>query len=785
MMAGGEMGFTSSFAGGLVSLVDGGVSAVALAAITGAVGDDVCKGLMARMRDGVARIDDPAALPANHHFLRVLRHARLQAIGTIADETRRELSLDENGSPFLRAVTAHVGRSLKDDPNAALDPRELIAREVGRAPTNNTGVAGVRGVIDAGRALSGVFARRAPVDEAHALFTDADRIALVDLHLLVLSPARLKAAQEAGEAWAAQAPDERCALTAGLQITALAELVEALDAADIDWAAPAPAVFRRRFEGTNRGYAATLETLIHNTGDEAFNRKLAHVLAAEIRVGVEAVAQEQVRQGKEQARQGETMARVEGGQETILAEMALLRADFAAVQAQTGVSRDQAEGLLAEIETSGLPVEAFRAALFGGARELKALGEELKQRSNLHNPALEPLRLEASQAVDEGRLDAGRAALESLSREELAIAEAPLRAAAEAQARLGQLERSASRYLTAADHFARAAQMLAPIDAQAAAAQQVFEGIACTDHGQRFPDLHALKRAIASYESALLAFTRESAPLDWAMTQNGKASALLVLGERTGGPEGLAFLEAAVLAYDAALAVRTRESAPSDWAKTQNNKAAALRILGGRASGSQGLAILEAAVSAFDAALEVCTRESAASQWAGMQNNKAIALSVLAERADGSEGLGFLEKAVSAYDAALEVRTRESAPLYWAMTQNNKAIMLRVLGERAGGLEGLGFLEKAVSVFDAVLEVYTRDSAASYWAMTCENKAVALLALVKNLERDRALAALNEAEALCDGALEVYTPHMAHDMETATRVLADIRAARAALNGEA
>jgi hypothetical protein len=90
-----------------------------------------------------------------------------------------------------------------------------------------------------------------------------------------------------------------------------------------------------------------------------------------------------------------------------------------------------------------------------------------------------------------------------------------------------------------------------------------------------------------------------------------------------------------------------------------------------------------------------------------------------------------------------------------------------------------------VSSYDAALEVFPRESAPSDWAMTSENKAEALLALAQHTGRGAAMAMLDEAEALCARALEIYTPHMPYQMDTATELLARIRAARTALNGDA
>jgi hypothetical protein len=71
----------------------------------------------------------------------------------------------------------------------------------------------------------------------------------------------------------------------------------------------------------------------------------------------------------------------------------------------------------------------------------------------------------------------------------------------------------------------------------------------------------ALVQAVAANRAALLEYTRERKPLDWAMTQNKLGNALKTLGERQ---NGTARLEKAVAAYRAALLEYTRERKPLD-----------------------------------------------------------------------------------------------------------------------------------------------------------------------------------------------------------------------------
>ncbi|MGA8613137.1 MAG: DUF4062 domain-containing protein, partial [Xanthobacteraceae bacterium] len=68
--------------------------------------------------------------------------------------------------------------------------------------------------------------------------------------------------------------------------------------------------------------------------------------------------------------------------------------------------------------------------------------------------------------------------------------------------------------------------------------------------GERESGTKRLEEAVATFRNVLLEFTRERAPLQWAMTQNNLGSALQLLGARASGTERL---EQAVIAFRNAL----------------------------------------------------------------------------------------------------------------------------------------------------------------------------------------------------------------------------------------
>jgi hypothetical protein len=88
-----------------------------------------------------------------------------------------------------------------------------------------------------------------------------------------------------------------------------------------------------------------------------------------------------------------------------------------------------------------------------------------------------------------------------------------------------------------------------------------------------------LEEAVTANREALKEYTREHAPLQWALTQTTLGATLTELGKRE---SGTARLEEAVTAYREALKEYTRERAPLDWAKTTGGQGEALMLFAER-----------------------------------------------------------------------------------------------------------------------------------------------------------------------------------------------------------
>jgi tetratricopeptide (TPR) repeat protein len=381
------------------------------------------------------------------------------------------------------------------------------------------------------------------------------------------------------------------------------------------------------------------------------------------------------------------------------------------------------------------------------ARLDKAVGELIELRSQLSRlnndrPEFAVIRDQALAHIDQGDFDAARTALVRGRESARALRESVSNTEAEFLADEARIDHLQLAYRAAAEKFAQAAALVAPIDRDAWSKYVMKQGRELFAHGREFGDNSALLEAIAIHRSALDLVPQEHAPLDWAAMQDGLGNALAVLGEREADS---ARLEQAVAAYHAALTERTRRRVPLDWATTQTHLGTALAMLGRRESGT---ARLKEAVAAYRAALKESSRTRAPRDWATTQNNLGTALSVLGER---ERGTARLKEAVAVYHAVLKEWTLERVPFDWALTQSSLGNTLRMIGEREGGASRL---EEAVAAFHAALKVWTRERAPLDWAMTQNNLGGALVRLS---ERESGTERLTDAIAALRAALKEWT----------------------------
>ncbi|MGC1504000.1 MAG: tetratricopeptide repeat protein [Sulfitobacter sp.] len=310
-------------------------------------------------------------------------------------------------------------------------------------------------------------------------------------------------------------------------------------------------------------------------------------------------------------------------------------AGMAAVRAE--VQRLNAE---ADVEGAGAAIEEALARHDAAKVALLDLGVQQDRLRN--DPAAAAGRL-----VEQLRLDAGGLSFEALR---------DLQDEWYVRGRDGGLAFEA----TVAIHLARASVDLAQGgDDRGAALNDLGNALAIL--GERETGTARLEEAVTAYRDALLEYTRERVPLQWAMTQNNLGNALATLGERE---TGTARLDEAVTAYRDALKERTRELVPLDWAMTQNNLGNALRTLGERETGT---ARLDEAVTAYRDALKERTRDRVPLQWARTTFNLGLLEIALFEKKDVTDHLDNAEADVS---NAMEVFQQAGATQYIEMAQN-------------------------------------------------------------------------------------------------------------------
>jgi tetratricopeptide (TPR) repeat protein len=381
-----------------------------------------------------------------------------------------------------------------------------------------------------------------------------------------------------------------------------------------------------------------------------------------------------------------------------------------------GVERLQVDRRLRFADAANL--DAAEAAAHATARRwLAAMGADLLLWGQVVPGEPKGVRLIMTVRHAEPRHEAPRVALRYLAFNFLEETREPFEAAVQAQV-LGVLAQfDPSRAIT--DQLRQAIARLEPVvlarrEGPGRAALVFALANARATLGEQAGEAAVLTAAVATYRELLSARSRESAPLDWAMTQNNLGNALCSLGQQEAGP---ARLTEAVAAYRAALQVYDPVKAPQEWAVTQNNLGLALEQLARREGDA---ARLEEAIGAYRAALARLQPEREPVEWAMTRNNLGNALAAAGEH---DEGVARLTEAMDVLRTALTVRTRKASPLSWAMTQNNLGNVLTAVGERERSIPRL---QEAVAAYRAALEEYPPDRLPRDWAMTQSNLGSAL-----------------------------------------------------------
>lgn len=239
-------------------------------------------------------------------------------------------------------------------------------------------------------------------------------------------------------------------------------------------------------------------------------------------------------------------------------------------------------------------------------------------------------------------------------------------------------------FLANRGRFRQSVEWFTRVAAALAGAADALRGNALNSVGNAYTGLARVEdraanlgRAVEAYRAALVYFTPDAAPMDYAMTHNNLGNAYRSLARVE---DRAANLGRAVEAYRAALAYRTPDAAPMEYAMRQNNLGNAYADL---AQGEDRAANLRRAIEAFRAALVYFTPDAARLYYAMTQNNLGNAYRDLAGVEDAAENL---RRAVEAYRAALVYLTPDAAPLDYAETQHGLGLALYDSGDAAGAL---------------------------------------------------------------------------------------------------
>lgn len=479
-----------------------------------------------------------------------------------------------------------------------------------------------------------------------------------------------------------------------------------------------------------------------------------------------------------------------------------LEVQVAGLSEELGVTREAVGTFLGILDV----VDIDESQLVAKLSEIAEQHLVLRERMILlvaDDPVVQELINKAQAAIEQGAYDQADDFLTDAENAQLAavrqaqkLAEQALQAvddglikAAATRARRGEISLTQLSYADAAEHFAKAVEILPEGKKFERADYLGQQAFALRSLGHNHGDNVALHDAIEINHQILAMTPRAQMPKKWASTQSELGMAHLVLGSRQNNPENL---KHAISAFQAALEESARENVPLLWAETQNNLGMALKSLGSR---QMGTATMLKAVDAYDAALEVVSRTQTPAIWANIKNNLCIVLNEMGNREGGTvslnesvscfkevlaeqprdrfplewastqsslgevyknigvreSGTANLERAVDAFRAALEERTQERMPMQWARTQQNLGTALKSIGRFEGGTERL---EEAIEAYDLALEVWTRERAPVHWAWLKKNVGDLLRVLGS---REHGTTRLYEAITAYKEALEVRT----------------------------
>jgi len=210
---------------------------------------------------------------------------------------------------------------------------------------------------------------------------------------------------------------------------------------------------------------------------------------------------------------------------------------------------------------------------------------------------------------------------------------------------------------------------------------------------QRRYSSNILDSAQEHYETLVDKLNLESAPLEWATTQNHLGNILAAQGQQL---RDESLYEKAIKAFILAFEVFDQKNTPSDWATTQYNLGTASQALARQLSDSK---LFTNAADAYTNALLVWSKEQNPLEWALTMHQLGATFHAHGKLLKGNR---TLQKSVVAYKNALAEFDADNSALELAATHNSRGAVLHHLGESEANTERL---EEAIRAYDKGLTV--------------------------------------------------------------------------------
>lgn len=411
------------------------------------------------------------------------------------------------------------------------------------------------------------------------------------------------------------------------------------------------------------------------------------------------------------------------------------------VAREKGVPIAPLKAILVKLGEINVPDEQIPARLAAQADAYLLLKEQWRQDGASHSD-LAAVRSRAQLLMDtQGDLNGAKALLENARKELNAKRQANLITDATLIGDEARIESLQFNYLKAAGLYDDAARLVL-FNPEASLSWRMKEAAAFLSQGDQFADSAALRFAVDRYRVLLDSVIQLLGAEAEAMVKGKLCAALRILGDREGDAQGMDDLVEAVVMCEEALKVLTFARYPVDWAVTKNSLAVAVMSMGTRAGVSpplqkaegmfrevlgtdalspddrlktkanrgQVLSILgiyerdrkrfEDATNVLREVLKEMSPQRDPMTWSAVQNNLGAAYRAWGEM---ENSVFLLRQAEEAYGQALSVTSRERAPFRWAQTTDNMARVLLLLGKCKSSEE---MLQNALRMANSALEVF-------------------------------------------------------------------------------